>query len=225
MNDKMLKIPTSWKEIKLSNYEKWYMMQPSSHQETVALVSFVLDIEVEEVLSMPISMFNDVVNVLSFIEHFPDKVDNQIMIGDELYSITPTDKMTTAEYVDIDSLFANDESEKLSKALAILCRKRDEKYDSDLIEERQKIFADLTMDSVYPLIAFFLSKGEIYQRSFSTYSQVKQEAQRCVKDIDSLVKNTDGTKRLPIWRRIKYIALKMYLKLLLKKYCSIKSIA
>ena len=215
-----LRIPDSWEDISLKDYESWYLQKPETSLESVQHVADICKIDAKILLEAPTNIFDAVSGAISFVFDNDFEPQSKITIFEEDYYISQSDKLTLGEWVDIDGVLANEENQsKLSELLAILCRPLGEKYNPDIIEKRQKLFQAQTCDKVLPLIAFFLFKKKKSIKILNHYLAVIAQADQFLKDIKVFVKNGDGIKLLPIWQRIRFIYLTWLLKKRLKK-CS-----
>ena len=90
---------------------------------------------------------------------------------------------TFGDYIEATQLemsvekLTNGRFDVLPEQMAILCRKRDEKYDEDLIPEKAEKFRELTMDIVLEF-AFFLNKRSVkLGKLLQTYLEERDEAE------------------------------------------------
>lgn len=213
-----LTIPNSWKDLKLSDYEKIYMLRPQTRLDYVKYVASICNIDVDILLGAPTQLFDIVSDAVKFVLDNDYEPINKIVIDGEAYFISFADKLTLAEYVDIETIISGESEHKLSEVLAVLCRPATEKYNPDLFEERSKLFQNLSCDKVLPLVAFFLFKKKKYDEILNHYSTVMVQANQFLKDTEHFVRNGVGTRRLPIWQTIRYYHLMRSLKKELSKY-------
>ena len=222
-----IKVPQSWAEIKLKNYEKWFDKKFSSRTEQVNYIADVCNIHPSVLLESPAQLFDIVFDAVCFV--FEENIyqpQNSIKIDNVVYSITSGDELSLAEWVDIESVFTGGNQSQLSEILSILCRPQGEKYDSNCCEVRQQLFADLTMDKAMPLLAFFLLQSKRSETISNLCSQIKTHADQYLRLTRDFVENGAGTKSLPIWQKIKFYFLIKYLQNRLSKFsdsCSIVS--
>lgn len=203
-----LSIPNKWEDVSLKDYESWYLQKPETRLEHIQHVADVCKIDPKVLLNSPTEVFNIASEAISFIYKQDLEPKNKVEIFGEDYFINYSDKLTLGEWVDIDGLLMDQENtNKLSKLLAILCRPIGEAYNHDNTERRQKLFQELSCAKVLPSIGFFLLKEkksrEILDHSLTVIAQGDQFLQ----DIRTFVLNGDGIKRLPTWQTIRYIYL------------------
>lgn len=213
-----LNVPESWKDIKLSDYEKWYKMSPENKMEMVVYVSEICKIDPRILLQSPTPLFNIIVEAIQFVFNQDFEPANKCIINGTDYFISFSDKLTLGEYVDIESVLDSDSENKLSELLAILCRPVGETYNPDLTEDRKNMFKNIPCDKILPLIAFFLNKKKKSDGILSHCLTATDQAHQFLKDIETSVINGDGIKRFPIWQRIRYRILTKSLKRELSKF-------
>lgn len=199
-----LEIPTSWKDVTLSDYEKWYMLKPESKLEMIQFVASVCKIDAKILSESPVQVFNIIVDSIGFAFESNLTTNNKVNINEEDYFIAVSDKLTLAEYVDIESVLESDSETKLSDLLAIICRPAGEIYNPDITEERNDIFKNISCDKILPLISFFLFKKKKSEEISSHCLTVTDQASQLLHHTKSFVLNGVGIKRLPICQRIKY---------------------
>lgn len=217
-DDHSLEIPTGWNEIKLADYERWFMTEPKDQMEYVQFVSGICGTDADILLNAPTQVFNIIVEAISFIANQDFQPVNYIEIEGEKHFVSFSDDLTLAEWVDVEATLESESQSKISEILAILCRPVGEKYNTKTAEKRKEVFRQLTCDKVLPLIAFFLFKKRQSEKILSLCSTVKDRTDQLLKDINHFAESGDGIKSLPIWQKIKYYFLTRYLKRQLSKY-------
>ena len=107
------------------------------------------------------------------------------------------EKLKTGEYVAIDTILKSDPHDYIS-ILAVLCRKNGEIYDSkfeaELFEERQKLFAKQPIMKIMPLISFFLSLYILRMTHSQLYSEVEE-------GLNLIQQNIDNSENLGVFKR------------------------
>jgi len=222
--DKLIKVPRSWSEIRLCDYEKWFGTEPQTKTDQVEYVAGICNIDKELLLESPAQVFDIVTDAASFLfTDYTGEPANTISIDGTEYIISFTDELTLGEWVDIEGVFESGEQSKLSEILSILCRPAGETYDSKRSESRRPLFANLTMDKAMPLLAFFLLRKERSEKISSLCSQIEEQVSRYLLLIRDSAANGAGIKSLPIWQRIKYCCLTGYLQNRLSKFSASSS--
>lgn len=224
-DDQQIQVPQSWADIRLGDYEQWFRAEPTTRSEQIQLVANICQIDVNLLLNNPTQVFDTIMDIVAFVfEEYMGEAANRIEINGTQYSISFTDELTLAEWVDLESVFETENESRLSEILSILCRPVGERYDSKVSDSRKEVFTNLTMDKALPLLAFFLQQNERSQIAFNLYSETKEMVDQYLQLIQNFVENGDGTKSLPTWQRIKYYFLMKSLKKKLSKcsaFCSI----
>lgn len=203
-DNKKFLIPEGWKDIRLSDYEKWHLAKPETKTDYVRYVADVCRLEADMLLEAPAQLFTIVSETISFVFETDFEPVNHVEIDGERYSLSFSEKLTLGEWVDAEAVLESDSPNKLSELLAILCRPIGEKYNPDMVEKRKEMFMEATCDKVLPLVSFFLFRKKRSGEILSHYSTVMGQAAQFLKDTKTFVQNGDGIKRLPIWQRIRY---------------------
>lgn len=157
IEDTLYNVPESWDDVTLGQYEKWFDYVADTKMKEVELVSLISTIPFDLLSTLPLSFYTDVLNMVSFAFAGNDfKPSNKIVIDNDVYSVSVKDELTLAQYVDVEATFEEEGNDsRLSEILAIVCLRKGEKYDSKILKERKKLFQDLKMNEVFPLLAFF----------------------------------------------------------------------
>jgi len=146
---------------------------------------YVSGIDQKDIEKVNMEGIHKVINAMNVLqeEYEPTGVRKFKFEEEEYYF--PTENLTKNTYGDfiestqldmaIDSFKAGRFS-ILAKQMAILCRKRGEKYDDEKIDEKAKKFENLTMDIVMEFGFFLTIQNSRLLETFHTYSE-KQESQ------------------------------------------------
>ena len=195
------RVPSSWDDVTpemFQKIEKYY-----SDKDKDFDVREVLDIFTnhtrDEIDQLPINFTDKLLNELSFLKEQPKYGDAspKIEIDGEEYSINVMEKLKTGEYVAIDTILKSDPHDYIS-ILAVLCRKQGELYDSkfeaEVFEERQKLFAKQPVTKIMPLISFFLSLYIVRMTHSQLYSEVEE-------GLNLIQQNIDNSENLGVFKR------------------------
>ena len=213
--------PKSWDELTLKQFqeiEKYYSGKDKNFDVREVLYIFT-DHTRDEIDQLPINFTDKLLNELSFLKEQPKYGDASasIEIDGEKYSINVMEKLKTGEYVAIDTILKSDPHDYIS-ILAVLCRKNGEIYDSkfeaELFEERQKLFAKQPIIKIMPLISFFLNLYILRMTHSQLYSEVEE-------GLNLIQQNIDSSENLGVFKRH---ALNSQMKKLRKLLKSNKSI-
>lgn len=215
------KIPTSYQDITLGDYESWFDFEATNSYERIKLVSLITKIPYDVLMELPTSVFSYLASEVSFpfskgFDYF-EKL-NEIVVDGISYSIGYKDEITLAEWVDVEAVLQQDEN-RLSEILAIVLRPIGEKYNSKNNPLRIALFRDITLDKAFPLFAFFLTLNHQYQKIIQLYSKVVEMANLQVEQCETYQKNGDGITQLSYWQKKIYQRLMKRLKKQLSK-CS-----
>lgn len=200
VNGKIREVPEFYYEMSVeffSGYWKILVRHKEKDNETIEervtrestltrqLVAYMLKLSDEDANEIKIEQAQNVIECIN-LGIGREKADkykmNKFKWKGETYYF-PADFMrnsTFGEYAElrhIEQIFMQDEHNKfdyVKKQIAILCRKKNEKYDSYDLEEREKEFEGLTMDIVMAFSFFLSSRIRNYQRDFPTF--LKEES-------------------------------------------------
>ena len=214
-------VPVSWDELTLEMFqeiEKYYSNKDKDFDIREVLHIFTNKTE-DEINALPITFTNELMNKLMFLKEKPKDYEpsNFIEIDGVRYGINVMEKLKTGEYVAIDTILKSDPHDYIS-ILAVLCRKNGEIYDSkfeaELFEERQKLFAKQPVTKIIPLISFFINCYIVRKMHSLLYSEVEEGLNLMEQNIESSRANGDlsalSTRRLmkklrKLRKSIKYI--------------------
>lgn len=209
-------VPKSWDEITLAKFQELSRLYKNNEQITDSqLIAFFCDVEENYIKDAPVAVVNEVMQYLDFINHpINDEEKSSITIDNTEYHIDTQDQLKFGEYVDVQTVL-KDSSDNLAAVLAILCRKEGEVYDDNYIArvlpERIKMFEEMSIVEVQPLINFFLKcclQSAILTQTSSTKNLVNQQVQF----IENFVRNGAGKKHSFLWRMKTLQKLKKYKK-------------
>jgi hypothetical protein len=194
---KEYRIPTKLSDITVEDYEQWFDYVPHTERDKVELVSKITKIPLDILLNIPTDSFYYIVGKVSFIfslDLSSYTSSNVIDIEGTRYVINTEDKITLGEYVDAQGVLEQDK-DRLSELLSIVCRPLNERYDSGNNKERIEIFKSITLDRVFPLFAFFLQYRKRYTAISSSCSKAREMADRLANVIRTSAEDTDGQRQ------------------------------
>lgn len=218
-------IPQSWSEVTLGEYEQWSRYQTEDDTNYLGLVAAICKVDVALLMDISVDEFDVIRNALRFMTETEVEPSPRIEIDGQAYTVSPSDKLTLGEWVDIDAIMAGGSDSRISEMLAVVCRPPGEKYDPDTAAARGDIFRRLTCDKALAPVNFFLLRKKKSDEILNLYSEVVDQAVRFVRDTERFVTNGDGIKLLPIWQRIRYTFLMKSLKKQLSKFSDFSSTA
>lgn len=213
--------PKSWDDVTLEMFqkiEKYYSGKDKDFDVRNVLDIFT-DHTRDEIDQLPINFTDKLLNELSFLKEQPKYGDAspKIEIDGEEYCINVMEKLKTGEYVAIDTILKSDPHDYIS-ILAVLCRKNGEIYDSkfeaEVFEDRQKLFAKQSIIKIMPLIAFFFNLYIVRMTHSQLYSEVEE-------GLNLMEQNIDNSENLGVFKRYSLNSQMKKLRKLLKSNKSI----
>ena len=201
-----ISIAERWDDIDLLTYqkiEKFY--EEDDKTDIIELMSIVTGKDKDFLMSLPFEYIEILINKMSFLTTLPEEKEatNKIIIDGEEYIINFQNKLRTGEYIAAETMLKEDKR-NYAAILAILCRKKDELYDShfenEILEDRIKLFEKQPVTKILQLIGFFLKLWAILEMPTQLSLKVKEEINLELENIQNLRKNGDlsarSTKRL-----------------------------
>ena len=203
-----IKVPTSWNDISLLTYEsieRYYKDEPDKEFNVIDVLDILTDKSKDEINQLPAEFLNSILTKLSFLATEPEvgKPSNKITIDGEEYAVNIQEKLKVGEYVAVDTILKADKR-NYAAILAILCRKRDEIYDTkfenETLNERIKLFEKQPVIKILPIINFFLNCWVISESLTQLSSKVEEAINLTQKNIETSVKNGEHTKLWSKWQ-------------------------
>lgn len=194
-------VPSKWDDVTLEMFqkiEKYYSGKDKDFDVREVLDIFT-DHTRDEIDQLPINFTDKLLNELSFLKEQPKYGDAspKIEIDGEEYCINVMEKLKTGEYVAIDTILKSDPHDYIS-ILAVLCRKNGEIYDSkfeaEVFEDRQKLFAKQSIIKIMPLISFFFNLYILRMTHSQLYSEVEE-------GLNLIQQNIDNSENLGVFKR------------------------
>lgn len=226
LQDRKISIPTGWHEVTLGDYEKWYFKgEQTGLSGQVDYMADICQIEVPELMDAPAKVYETFSKTVSFLVNADFEATQKVTINGTEYFISLSDEIVLGEWVDIDAVLGNEDSNtKLSDLLAIVCRPVGEEYDHSLAAKRAELFRQQSCEKMLPLVSFFLRKEDRLNEILHHSSQVVAAASRFLEDTKTFAASGDGIKRLPIWQQTRYSYLIKSLEKQLSKFSDSYSI-
>lgn len=215
-----ISVPTSWNEITLKKYqevERFYENKEDNFN-VIDVLDILIDKDRDYINALPAEFLDTILTHLIFLTLTPEvgEPTNKIMIDGEEYSINFMEKLKLGEYVAIDNVLKADKHDYAS-ILAILCRKKDEIYDSKFeaeeFEKRKEMFEKQQVTNILPIISFFLNLYIASERLSHLYSVVEE-------GIDLIQQNIRSSEKIGAFKKL---SLNSQMKKLKKSLRSIKS--
>lgn len=194
--------PTKWDDIDLGTYqdlERFY--EGKDEKFDIRKVIHILCHKTEdEVNSLPIDFLENIMEKLIFLQEKPTEEEprNWVDIDGERYTVHTENKLRTGEYIASDTVIKGDRH-NYAALLAILCRKDGEIYDSrfenEVLEDRIKMWEKVSVVKVLPIVNFFLQLYILSMTPTLLSSKAKEAIDLTRKDIETLQKNGEMSKR------------------------------
>ena len=194
-------VPCKWEDINLKTYqeiERYY--EDKDEQFDIRKVIHILCNKTEDEVNMlPMDFLEKIMEKLSFLQARPKEEEprNWIEIDGERYMVHTENKLRTGEYIASDTAIKGDKH-NYAAILAILCRKDGELYDSrfenEVLEDRIKMWEEVPVVDVLPIVSFFLSVYVTLQMPSLLSSKVREALDLGRQDILNLQKNGQISK-------------------------------
>lgn len=195
-------VPTRWEDLDLATYseiERYYGDEDKKFDVREVLHIFTHK-TVDEINQLPAEFMQILLEKLSFLQTKPEIAEpsNKIIVNGEEYMINIFEKMKTGEYVASDAVIKGDKHDYAS-ILAILCRKKDEVYDShfeaELFEKRREMWGKQPVVKILPLVNFFLQLWYVQGMNSQLYSQVEEA-------VNHIQQNIDNSPKIGVFKRL-----------------------
>ena len=190
------RVPTCWEEVTLKQYqeiERYYEGKDKDFDVREVLHIFC-DKSIDEINELPLEFLEEIMAHLLFLQTKPEekKASNKVMVNGETYIIHTENKLKVGEYVATDTAMKGDKH-NYAAILAILCRKDGEIYDSkfenEVLEDRIRMWEEVPVVDVLPLIGFFLQLYITSAMPTLLSSKAMEAIDLTRKDIETLHQN------------------------------------
>jgi hypothetical protein len=196
----MRPLPTSWKDITLSDYQKIYptIISPDYDTDLERFIEIACILTETTINTVPIKE----VKVLSFLmspDAIPTKVPKAFSFKNKLYK-TEIDfnKISGGQYIDLTSYTRepDDIIKNMHFLMAIMSSPCNwigikKKYDAEEMIKRAELFKQLPITIVYPLCVFFCQNLANSITSMQTY--LVEQSEKLVKDLQRMSRLTVGS--------------------------------
>lgn len=194
-----IKVPTSWDEVSVKQYiDISRLNKEDKSPELIDMMPILINKDKDYVMSLPLEFLDKILEKLTFITKEPDvKPSNEIKIGKDTYVINYQEKLKVGEYLAADAAIKEDDK-NIAKLLAILCRKKDELFDTDfttnLLNDRIKMYEEQPITKVLPLFFFMLALYSLLQSPSILCLNTKENISHIRENIESLAKDGEISK-------------------------------
>lgn len=189
-----IKVPTSWDEVTVKKYIELSRLYDNENKpELIDMIPILIDRDRDYVMSLPTEFLSIILDKLTFLTKDIDaEPTNEIKINDVTYIINYQEKLRVGEYLAADTLLKEDDKD-IAKLLAILCRKKDEVYDTDfttnVLNDRIKLFEEQPITKVIPLFFFMLTLYATLQSPITLSLNIRENISHIRQNIESLRKD------------------------------------
>lgn len=190
-------VPTKWEDITLKKYqeiEKYYADKETKEFDVREVLHILTNKDWDDINALPAEFLDTILTHLIFLSTTPEvgEASNKIVIDGDEYIINIQDKLKVGEYIAVDTMLKQDKH-NYAAILAILCRKRDELYDShfenEVLEKRVKLFEEQPVTKILSLIHFFMECFIISQLPTQLSLKVEEAINLTVQNIENLHKS------------------------------------
>lgn len=209
-----INLPSSWDEVTLGiavAYTKAASEDISDYEKLVKAAAAFSQKDEDFIKNLPLPILETILEKLKFILSTKKEENveptNSIKIDDETYSINFKEQLRVGEFVALETAMKTDPNGYLPQALAILCRRDGELYDSrfenEILPSRIEFWKQQKFVDVKPLIDFFLNKYEIFKKTLVISSTIDQAKSLIAQDIENLLKDGEASEQCTRWQRRK----------------------
>ena len=172
--------PRSWDELTLKQFqeiERYYSDKDKKFDVREVLELFT-DHSKDEIGQLPIEFVDKLLNELIWLHETPKwgNPTNKVEINGEIYQVNTQEKLKTGEYIAVDTIIRSDKYDYAS-ILAVLCRKEGEifdlKFENEELEKRIKMWEEVPVVKVMPIVNFFFECWLVSQKNTQLYSMVE----------------------------------------------------
>ena len=194
-----INIPTKWEDITLKQFQELMKIYEQEDKDILDILALFSGRDKKELKQMPKEFIDTMLVHLQFMNTTLEvEPKSSIEIQGETYKINYTEKLKFGEFVDVEGLIKDDKY-NYAALLGMLCRKDKEIYDDDFIadklDDRIKMFEELSIDKALQLINFFLKlklRSIAYTQKSLALQEGKAMAESLVQSTRDLVKDGAG---------------------------------
>lgn len=169
-----LTVPTSWEEVTVEQYQVLQTLKKVEEYDSnllymIDVITSLTDVTSEMISGINLGNLNILISDMGFIQNLiPDDKKDEVKIGKDVFKwIGDLNSITVGEAISIEQIIDLEELNYTSSfdvVLAVLLRKVKEDgtlepFDSEIFEQRRKLFSKLPITDVYGMVVFF-SLGE-----------------------------------------------------------------
>ena len=159
-------IPTSWGDVTLGEFIKLSKLDivdfDSPMDYYINMLGVLGNQDIEEIKKFfKLTDLTNIISEMNFITEAPKELDNkEVTIDGQIFKLIPNlNNITVGEYVSIESLIERDKLDSVSSIpaiLSVILRPEGEEFNSDIVEDRMKLFKEkLSIEDVLGMSLFF----------------------------------------------------------------------
>ena len=196
-----VQVPTSWEEVTLERFVEIMRMQDAKGEESdidiVDVMAVLTGKDRDFVNGLPSTFVEKILSHLTFLNIPLDQTPkSEVKIDGEVYHINYMEKLSFGEYTDANTVMQGDKF-NYAALLAILCRKKGERYTEDYIagtlDDRIEMWKKQPITNVYPLVCFFLTLSALSTGHFLDFlTKEEQILSQLLRSIKSSLLSGDG---------------------------------
>ena len=195
-------VPTSWDDITLKTFQEIerYYADTDKKFNVIDVIDILIDKDRDFIMTLPEVFLSHILEKLEFLQTKPEEKEprNWVEIKGERYTVNTQNKLKVGEYVAADTAMKADKY-NYAAILAVLCRKDGEVYDSkfenELLEDRIKMFEDVPVVDVLPIVSFFLNLWLASQIPSRLSSTIREGIDLTRSNIENSAKNGEISRR------------------------------
>lgn len=190
--------PTKWEDVTLKKYqdiERYYSNESGETQfNLMDVLHIMIDKDKDYIMALPSSVLELILAKLAFLQKSPEikEPSNKITIDGEAYMVNFMEKLKTGEYIQTQTIMKSD-PHNYAGIMAVLCRKEgeiyDSKYEAEVFESRQKMFEEVPVIDVLPVIHFFILRYMLSETPSQLSSKLKEAISYIRSNIESSQKS------------------------------------
>lgn len=208
-------VPTKWEQVTLRQFTD--IMRMENRNDVRKLLSILTGKDEQYINDLPAEFVESMLKYLTFMKEEP-KVTPKPKIGK--YIVNTMEKMKFGEYVDVNTIVQND-PQNYAAILSVICRKPDEKYDEQYIEnlrdKREEYFNSLPITDILPIITFFLELWTLSKQCSQDFlTKQKEMANQLILNIENSLKKQGWSVSAMKSRIVTIRKLRRYKRLLSK---------
>ena len=188
--------PTKWEDVTLKKFQaiEAFYEDKGKDVDIREIVHIMIDKDIDYVNELPAEFLESILEKLAFLQKSPEikEPSNKITIDGEIYQVNFMEKLKVGEYIQTQTIMKSD-PHNYAGIMAVLCRKEgeiyDSKYEAEVFESRQKMFEEIPVIDVLPVIHFFILRYMLSETPSQLSSKLKEAISYIRSNIESSQKS------------------------------------